>query len=268
MDFSVVTGYVLAVLVGVSLGLVGSGGSILTVPILVYVLGIDPVIATGYSLFVVGSTAFVGGIKNALKHNVAFNIVAVFGIPSLLTAYVMRAVVLPALPKVIFSTPSFTLTKPLLLMLLFAVVMLTAAIKMIRSAAPCAQNTAGPSPVKLALSGVVTGVLAGAVGAGGGFLIIPALVFLAGMPMKKAVGTSLFIIAIQSLAGFVGDLHGNTVQWGFLLPFTLAAVCGIFIGIFASQKIEGEKLKKGFGYFVLLMGIYIIVKELIINKKP
>lgn len=264
MDMVIIAGYFLALLVGISLGLVGSGGSILTVPILVYVLGFDAVTATGYSLFVVGSTALVGGFRNALQDNVNFSIVMFFGIPSLIAAYLVRAFVIPAIPHSIVQIGSLSITKPLLLMILFAVVMLIAAFKMIRSAPVVAKGSAF-SGGKLIISGILTGMLAGAVGAGGGFLIIPALVFLAGLPMKKAVGTSLSIIAIQSLAGFAGDATGQVIDWAFLIPFTGVAIGGIVIGTFLSRKIEGEKLKTGFGYFVLLMGAYILIKELFIK---
>jgi uncharacterized membrane protein YfcA len=263
MDLIIITGYFLALLVGISLGLVGSGGSILTVPILVYVLGFDAVTATGYSLFVVGGTALIGGLRNALQQNVNFSIVLLFGIPSLLTAYIVRAYVLPALPYSILEIGGEALTKPLLLMIIFAIVMLIAAVKMIRSV-PVSGTGDAISKGKLVVSGFATGILAGAVGAGGGFLIIPALVFLAGIPMKKAVGTSLFIIAIQSLAGFAGDAAGTPVDWAFLLPFTGVAIAGIIVGSYLSRKIDGAKLKSGFGYFVLLMGAYILVKELFI----
>jgi len=264
MDLLMVSGFFLALLVGVSLGLVGSGGSILTVPILVYILGFDAVTATGYSLFVVGGTALVGGIRNIWQGNVNFTIVLFFGIPSLITAYFVRAWLIPAVPDIIFTMDSLIVTKPLLLMVLFAAVMVLATLKMIRSA-PVLNGIGRVSGVKLITSGVGTGFLAGAVGAGGGFLIIPALVFLAGLPMKKAVGTSLFIIAIQSLAGFAGDAFGKALDWGFLLPFTGVAIAGIFIGVRVSREVNGEKLKAGFGYFVLFMGLYIIVKELFIR---
>jgi uncharacterized protein len=264
MDFLAISGYFFALLVGVSLGLVGSGGSILTVPILVYLLGFDAVTATGYSLFVVGSTALVGGLRNTFQGNVDFSIAMLFGIPSLTTAYLIRAFLIPVIPHVIIKTEGITVTKDLFLMVLFAIIMLLAAIKMIRSSV---QNTevVNLSKPKIILSGVITGLLAGAVGAGGGFLIIPALVFLAGLSMKKAVGTSLFIIAIQSLAGFAGDKFEQAVNWGFLVPFTLAAIAGIFIGIVFSRKIQGEKLKTAFGYFILFMGFYIVAKELFIK---
>lgn len=265
MDVTMVSGYFLALLVGVSLGLIGSGGSILTVPILVYILTVNPVLATAYSLFVVGSTALVGGLRNAFQKNVDFSIVWVFGIPSLIAAYLVRAFVIPAIPDVVFSVSSFIITKSLLLMVLFAVVMLTASVRMIRSGQTGAlAANVEISYTKLVVLGVFIGVLAGAVGAGGGFLIIPALVFIAHMPMKKAVGTSLFIIAIQSLAGFMGDVGQAEINWPFLLLFSLMSVIGIFIGIGLSKKIPGDSLKKGFGWFVLAMGIYILLKEIFI----
>ena len=259
-----ISGYFMALLVGVLLGLVGSGGSILTVPVLVYILGFDVVTATGYSLFVVGGTALVGGLRNAYQHNVNFTIVMLFGIPSLIAAYLVRAFLIPAIPHAIFTVSTFTVTKPLLLMVIFGATMLLAALKMIRSA-PITSNVEKLSGGKIIVSGIITGLLAGAIGAGGGFLIIPALVFLAALPIKKAIGTSLLIIAIQSLAGFAGDAFEQSINWGFLLPFTGVAIAGIFIGILASSKIEGEKLKNGFGYFLLLMGVYIIIKELFIK---
>lgn len=264
MDFLAISGYFLALLVGVSLGLVGSGGSILTVPILVYLLGFDAVTATGYSLFVVGSTALVGGLRNTFQGNVDFGIAMLFGIPSLVTAYLVRALLIPVIPHVIIKTDGIIVTKDLLLMVLFAIIMLLAAIKMIRSSVSTVEAVSA-SKLKIIVSGIFTGFLAGAVGAGGGFLIIPALVFLAGLHMKKAVGTSLFIIAIQSLAGFAGDKYEQAVNWTFLLPFTLAAITGIFIGIVFSRKIQGEKLKTAFGYFILFMGFYIVAKELFIK---
>ena len=261
-----ILGYILAALVGISLGLIGSGGSILTVPILVYVMGVNPVLATAYSLFIVGSTALVGGIQNALQKKVDFKTVFIFGIPSIAAVYATRMWLVPHIPKELFSIGSLVITKAIALMLLFAVVMILASISMIRSGKkPQPDENAKLSynyPMIL-LEGTVVGVLTGLVGAGGGFLIIPALVLLARMPMKLAVGTSLFIIAAKSLIGFIGDLQGEEIiDWKLLGSFTAFAVAGIFIGIYLSKKIPGNKLKKGFGWFVLVMGIYIIVKEI------
>lgn len=261
-----VLGFVLAILVGVSLGLIGSGGSILTVPILVYVMGVDPVLATAYSLFIVGATALVGGIQNARDGRVDFKTALIFGIPSIIAVYITRAYLVPVIPESVFTLFDFEVTKPIFLMVIFAIVMVAASITMIK---PQKNKQLGEEiPMSynypmILLEGSVVGVLTGLVGAGGGFLIIPALVLLAKMPMKKAVGTSLFIIAAKSLIGFTGDLKGTEViDWKLLLLFTTASVFGIVIGILLAKKIPGEKLKTSFGWFVLVMGIYIIVKEL------
>lgn len=261
-----VFGFVLAILVGVSLGLIGSGGSILTVPILVYVMGVDPVLATAYSLFIVGATALVGGIQNARDGRVDFKTALIFGIPSIIAVYITRAYLVPVIPESVFTLFDFEVTKPIFLMVIFAIVMVAASITMIK---PQKNKQLGEEiPMSynypmILLEGSVVGVLTGLVGAGGGFLIIPALVLLAKMPMKKAVGTSLFIIAAKSLIGFTGDLKGSEViDWKLLLLFTTASVFGIIIGILLAKKIPGEKLKTSFGWFVLVMGIYIIIKEL------
>ncbi len=262
-----VLSYVLASLVGISLGLIGSGGSILTVPILVYIMGVNPVLATAYSLFIVGSTALVGGIQNAIQKKVDFKTVLIFGIPSIAAVYATRMWLVPFIPNELFSIGSLTITKAIGLMLLFAIVMILASLSMIRSGKKneiIDENI----PLKynyplILLEGTVVGILTGLVGAGGGFLIIPALVILARMPMKLAVGTSLFIIAAKSLIGFIGDLQGSEIiNWKLLGSFTAFAIAGIFIGIWLSKKIPGGKLKKAFGWFVLVMGIYIIVKEI------
>ena len=261
-----ILGYVLAILVGISLGLIGSGGSILTVPILVYVMGVNPVLATAYSLFIVGSTALVGGVQSAVQKRVDFKTVLIFGIPSIAAVYATRMWLVPLIPNELFSIGSLIITKALALMLLFAVVMILASISMIRPGKNQEQDENAPRVYnypKILLEGTVVGLLTGLVGAGGGFLIIPALVLLARMPMKLAVGTSLFIIAAKSLIGFIGDLQGSEIiDWKLLGIFTAFSVAGIFIGILLSKKIPGQKLKKGFGWFVLIMGIYIIIKEL------
>ena len=261
-----VIGYFLAVLVGISLGLIGSGGSILTVPILVYIMGINPVLATAYSLFIVGSTALVGGVQSAMQKKVDFKTVIIFGIPSIAAVYATRMWLVPFIPDELFSVGSLVITKNIALMLLFAVVMILASVSMIR---PGKQKDTGENAARvynypmILLEGAVVGLLTGLVGAGGGFLIIPALVLLARMPMKLAVGTSLFIIAVKSLIGFIGDLQGNEIiDWKLLSAFTAFAMMGIITGIILSKKIPGQKLKKGFGWFVLFMGIYIILKEL------
>lgn len=269
MDVLEIVGYFSAVLVGVSLGLIGSGGSILSVPILVYIMAVNPIAATAYSLFIVGASALVGGIKKALNGEVDFKTVAVFGAPSILAVFLTRRYLVPNIPEALFAIGSFELTKPIAIMVLFAIVMILSALKMIHSNGVEKEHTASIKNkyLKITLQGLVIGVVAGTVGAGGGFLIIPALVLLVRMPMKIAIGTSLFIVAVQSLIGFTGDLmQDHNMDWSLLLLFTLCSVIGIFIGSYLSKRIPGEKLKKGFGWFVLVMGAYIIVKELFLNK--
>lgn len=267
MEFSHIIGFALAVIVGITLGLIGSGGSILSVPILVYVMGIEPVLATAYSLFVVGTTALVGGVQKARLQLVDFNKVLLFGIPSLLAVFATRRFVVPNIPEVVFSTSYFTLHKSVLIMTVFAIVMIVAAVRMIqpfKAEGDTKDHTI--NVYRIIGNGLLIGCVAGFVGAGGGFLIIPALVFLARTPMKIAVGTSLFIVATQSLIGFLGDLHSEQIiDWKFILLFTFFSVIGIFIGGAISKVISGEKLKKGFGWTVLAMGVYIILKELVLK---
>ncbi|WP_452221256.1 sulfite exporter TauE/SafE family protein [Lacinutrix salivirga] len=264
MDLQQVFGYIGALLIGVVLGLIGGGGSILTVPILVYLMFINPVTATAYSLFVVGISALVGAIRNIQKGLVDFKTAIVFAIPAFIAVYLTRKFLVPALPEELFTVGSFIISKNIAIMLFFALVMLIASISMIRNNRKDSseETTIVYNYPLIIIEGFVVGVLTGIVGAGGGFLIIPALVLLAKLPMKKAVATSLLIIAIKSLIGFIGDVENLEIDWIFLLSFTSISVIGIFLGIYLSNFIEGKKLKKGFGWFVLIMAIYIIIKEL------
>lgn len=264
MDINQILGYAGALLIGVVLGLIGGGGSILTVPILVYFLFVNPVTATAYSLFVVGVSALVGAVRNIKKGLVDFRTAIVFAIPAFIAVYIARKYLVPAIPDVVFSIGDFDVTNNIAIMLFFALVMLVASVSMIRDKR---QDSTQDSEVSynyplIIVEGLLVGLVTGIVGAGGGFLIIPALVLLAKLPMKKAVATSLLIIAIKSLIGFLGDVQNLDIDWTFLLLFTGLSVIGIFVGIYLSNYIEGKKLKKGFGWFVLLMGIYIIYKEL------
>lgn len=264
-----IIGYIASIFIGISLGLIGGGGSILTVPVLVYLFGLDAEISTAYSLFIVGSTALVGGIRNASLGNVNYKTAVVFTIPAFIAVYLTRAYVVPAIPSEIVSIGSFLLTKDIAIMVFFAIVMLAASVSMIRNKRKddSDENQGEPQfniPAIIA-EGAVVGVLTGLVGAGGGFLIIPALVLFAKLPMKKAVGTSLLIIAAKSLIGFLGDVQRPdlTIDWTLLLTVTAIAIFGIFIGIYLTKFIDGKRLKKGFGWFVLVMAVYIILRQII-----
>lgn len=260
-----ILGYIASALIGISLGLIGGGGSILTVPVMVYLFGVSPLLATSYSLFIVGFTSLIGSANNFRKGLINMRAALFFGATSIVTVFATRRFIIPIIPKELFTIGDFTVTEPFLTMVLFGLLMLIASISMISD-----KNEAGSEEecldcirfVKLVGYGIGIGLVTGLLGAGGGFLLIPALVFVVKLPMKKAVGTSLLIIALNSLIGFAADLGHFQIEWPFLLTITAIAVAGIFIGGLISRKISGEKLKKGFGWFVLIMGIYIIVKEI------
>ena len=264
MEFS---GYIASLLIGISLGLIGGGGSILTVPVLVYLMRIQPVAATAYSLFIVGATSLVGGTSYYRKDLVSLKTAIIFGIPSIAAVYATRKFIIPVIPDQFFTIGNFVMTKDISIMVLFAVLMVAASISMIKSkeCVDCPEEPQKFNYPLILLEGIVVGSLTGLVGAGGGFLIIPALVVLSKLNMKMAVGTSLLIIAAKSLIGFLGDLEHLDVNWVFLLVFSALSVAGIFIGSFLSTKLNTQKLKKGFGWFILVMGIFIIVKELFIQ---
>lgn len=259
-----ILGYLGALMIGVVLGLIGGGGSILTVPVLVYLMALNPVTATAYSLFVVGASSLVGAIKNMQKKLVDFRTAIVFAIPAFIAVYATRKYLVPAIPESLFTINGLEITKSIGIMLFFAIIMILASVSMIRKNGTSSTKNKEITynyPL-IILEGIVVGVLTGIVGAGGGFLIIPALVLLAKLPMKKAVATSLLIIAIKSLIGFIGDIQNQDIDWIFLSIFTALSITGMFLGIYLNRFINGEKLKKGFGWFVLLMGVYIIWAEL------
>ncbi|MBZ9627910.1 sulfite exporter TauE/SafE family protein [Psychroflexus sp. CAK1W] len=264
MEIIELSGFFGALIIGIVLGLIGGGGSILTVPVLVYLLSEDPVTATAYSLFVVGTASLVGALRNIQKGLVDIKTATVFAIPAFIAVYLTRKFAVPAIPDSLFTVSGFEVTKGVGIMLFFALIMLLAAYSMIVDKTENikeAESEVNYNYPLIIIEGIVVGFLTGIVGAGGGFLIIPALVLLAKLPMKKAVATSLLIIAVKSLIGFIGDVQNIDIEWKFLGIFTGLSVIGIFLGIWLNKFINGKKLKKGFGWFVLLMGLYIVYKE-------
>lgn len=264
-----VWGYFAAGLIGIALGLIGGGGSILTVPVLVYLFHIQPKLATSYSLFIVGITSLTGAITNYFKGWVDIKTALLFGVSSVTTVFLARRFLLPAIPEKISMLGGYPITSSLLIMVLFALLMIMASYSMINNKHTVVNtrekkiNSVGSLMVYGVMIGLVTGIL----GAGGGFLIVPTLVLIIGLPMKEAIGTSLLIIAMNSLLGFTGDIGHVNLDWSLLLSLTGIAIAGVFTGSTIGKKIPGAKLKQGFGWFVLLMGLCILVKELIINNK-
>lgn len=258
-------GYLASVLIGISLGLIGGGGSILTVPVLVYLFGLDAFLATEYSLFIVGISSVVGSVSYFKKGLVNLKTALVFGIPSIISIFLTRNYIVPLIPAKVFTVSNFVVTKDILLLLIFAGLMILASYKMIQKTTDCvtkASHLQKNSTLLAAGEGSVVGILTGLVGAGGGFMIIPALVNLLKTPMKAAIGTSLVIISLNSLIGFFSSMSAVKIDWKLLTTISLIAIVGIIIGSQLSKKIDGKKLKPAFGWFILVMGMYIVVKEL------
>ena len=267
-----ILGYFCATLVGISLGLFGSGGSILTVPIMVYLLHINPVEATGYSLFVVGLTSTIGGTIYINRKLVNFKTALVFGVPSLICVFLTRKFLMPLIPNPIYITSSFILSKETSIMLVFALLMMMVAYNMIRKARTEEELTVDIHKfnyLQLAKAGILAGVLTGILGVGGGFIIIPALVLYAKISVRMSVGTSLLIIASNSLIGFLQEMvdHHNALNYTFLMLFSTLAAAGIFIGLRLSMQLNSVQLKKYFGWLIFVLGIGVLMKELMIPVK-
>lgn len=247
--------WISALCIGLSLGLIGGGGSTLTVPVMTYLVGLDPKTATAYSLFIVGISALFGAFKKHLSGDVNIKTGLLFAVPSMFSVYLTRLHLVPLL-------------SPFFIMIFFAIIMLLASYSMIKGRKKDNsddQDNYKPNYLFVVLLSLTIGLIAGTVGAGGGFLIIPSLVFFLKMPMTRAIGTSLFIISIQSLFGFYGDVQNEstTIDWDLLLPFSGIAILGILLGSYLVKYISSKNLKSGFGYFILLMAIFILSKELL-----
>ncbi|BAV07222.1 hypothetical protein SAMN05421788_102157 [Filimonas lacunae] len=263
---TIIAGYLSAILVGLSLGLIGGGGSILTVPILVFCFRIDPVLATTYSLCIVGLTSAVGAFRHYRNGNVILPIALLFGIPSLITVFVMRKWIMPSIPRHICNIGHHELIKPDMLMATFACLMIFTALAMIRKKKtedPINENIAPNKPLLVGQSILVGGVT-GFIGVGGGFLIIPSLVMFARIPVKKAIGTSLLIMTMSSLLGVLGDVSRHVdMNMSFLVSFSACTITGILAGAYASKFIQDKALKQSFGWFVLCMGLFMMGRFLL-----
>lgn len=257
-----ILGYIASILIGLSLGLTGSGGAILTLPVLVYIFRVPPVSAATYSLFVVGASSITGIIPKYRQGLLDVRTALLFGAPSIATVIIARKFILPLIPDVVYRTNGFTVTKDILLMFLFGALMIFAAASMLYKRPQQADQQMQHSLSAILVQGAITGAITGLMGAGGGFLIIPALMLFRKLTVHQAAGTSLLIITANSLIGFIAALPGQAIDWKFLGMISILAITGMFIGNYLSRLIDGRKLKTGFGVFILGMGIYVIIREL------
>ena len=267
MEIIEIFGYISALIIGISLGLIGGGGSILAVPVLAYLFSVNEKVATAYSLFIIGSSALVGGLKQHFKGLVDWRTATVFGIPAIVGVSIVRHYVVPALPDILFNIGDFEFTRRMGMFGFFALLLIPAAFSMLKDREE--KETIGAVEYNyhfIIIEGLIVGAITGMIGAGGGFLIIPALVILANVEMKIAVATSLIIIAFKSLMGFfLGDVFTMEIDWQFLAVFTSISLVGIFIGSYLGNFIDGKKLKKSFGYFIFVMAIFIFYMEFFVK---
>ncbi len=266
----IAVGYVLGLVIGICLGMMGAGGAILTIPVLVYIFDLSPLTSTTYSLFIVGITAFIGSVGYVSNRLYNLKAVIFFGVPSLVSVWITGKIIMPAIPNELFNIGNTLITKDLLIMLLFSILMILSSIVMIRSSRVIRkEDYAETKRFRYGLIlfiGLFIGFLTGLLGVGGGFLIIPALVILANLPMKIAIGTSLALITVNSLLGFVSKIGPEIlIDWGFLLFFSSLAAAGILTGVYLSKYVSGERLKFYFGYFVLVLGIIVLGQEFFIK---
>lgn len=267
MDINLILGYIGAFATGLILGLLGGGGALLSIPVLVYFFHLEASVATGYSLFLIGIAASSGALQNIRKQMVDYQAALYYGIPSVITVYIFRRFVIHELPDTIFTIGSFSLSKNNLILILLTAVMFGVAYKMIKPNAEVVKDEKHQvNRPMLILYAVLIGCFLGLVGAGGGFLMTPALIYFANLNMKKAIGTSLLLVAINSFIGFLGDIHSDMqMDWQFLLLFSIFSVSGVAAGNYLAHFAHSEKLKKGFGWFVLLIAIYIVIRETLLT---
>jgi uncharacterized membrane protein YfcA len=267
----IIVSYLLFLLIGLILGLIGGGGSILSVPVLVYLLNYPADVATGYSLFIVGITSLIGSLAFIRRGDISPESLIPFAIPSIVTVYTVRKFLLPSLPEIIIQTGPLTISKQVAIMLFFAILMFSSAYSMIKKQDHNYRKEVmweefSKSPIRIyfvILLAIAVGFITGFVGAGGGFIIVPVLLFFLRVPFKKSIGTSLAIIALNSLIGFTGSLDNIQVQWSFLLLTTTICVGGILIGNTVAAKVSSVRLKPAFGWFTLIVGIFVLLKEII-----
>ena len=266
MSILELAGYLMVFIIGVVMGMIGAGGSILTSSVLIYVFSINPVLSASYTLLNVGTISMVGVVQYFRKDQVDIRTGILFALPALLVVFLMRRLIMPAIPSCICQVGKFELTKELLVMIVFALVMILVSWSMIRQPVP-EENTRQNkrSGMAMILPGGLAGIITGFTGAGGGFVIVPALILFTGLDIKKAIGTSLFIISINTASGFIGDYSsGVQYDWSFLFKLISVTVAGMVFSGFLANRISNSKLRRVFGITILIIGCWIVVKELMI----
>lgn len=256
-------GYIAAAFIGVSLGLIGAGGSILTVPVIVFLFGVPQIVSTSYSLFIVGITSMISAIIKYISGDIDLKTAFTFGFISTFVVMMIRKFLIPMIPADLYHIGGIQITYNWVSMVMFSILMLLAAVSMIKQNTDTgdAKPVEKQSTVNLMLCAVLVGIVTGILGAGGGFIIIPALVMYLNLDIKKAVGTSLAIIALNALTGFTMDVARQPVNWSFLLLITAIAVGGSLVGSAISKRIEAGRLKTAFGWFVMALGVIILIKN-------
>jgi uncharacterized membrane protein YfcA len=255
--------YTASVVIGLCLGLIGAGGSILTIPVFVYILKTNPVASIVYSMFIVGICSFTGTIISFIKKLVDIKAAVVFGLPSVAGVFVARKLIFPAVPAKLFTIGSFVITKDVFIMLSLAVIMFIVSIKMLKKKPEPVSALQGERKIRAIffLQGISIGIVTGMLGVGGGFLIAPALLLWLKLPVKTAIGTTLFIITVNSAAGFITSYATVLIEWSLLIKFAIGTIAGILVGSKLSEKIKADHLKKFLAWFIIITSVYVLYKQ-------
>ena len=269
MSLPEIIGYIGALFIGLVMGLTGSGGSILSIPILAYLYHFDEKTATAYSLFIVGVTALSGSVRGMLEKMVSYKAVLFLGIPAIIGVLTMRRLVVPVLPDVLFHIGNFDFTRRMLMFGLFSILLFIAAYSMLNKSRVTLSNRTNQDFVfhpLIVTEGLFLGFFMGLIGAGGGFLIVPALMLISKLHIKKAMATSLVIVSLNSLIGFFfGDFRNMEINWEFLIGFSIVSFLGILLGGFLAKRTNSVKLKEYFAYFIIAMGVFMFIMEFMVN---
>jgi len=256
--------YAASVAIGLCLGVIGAGGSILTIPVLVYLLKTDPLVSTIYSMFIVGACSFVGTVLSAVKNCIDFKAAVWFGIPSVIGVFAARKLIFPLLPEKFFCIGSLTVSKDVFIMVVLAGVMLFVSLRMLKNnSAQVRHDKALHLPTSFfVLQGVITGIVTGLLGVGGGFLIVPALLLWARLSIKIAIGTALLIITINSAMGFASGYSSIATDWALLLKYATGAIVGILAGTRLADKLPADNLKKILAWFIIITSVYVLYRQI------